>query len=319
MFRRLLPPAAALPYLLLVFAALCWAGNFILARAMHADIAPVTLAFGRWLMALLVLLPLAWHGLRTQRTLLWRVRKRLLLLAGFGIAASNTLIYVGLHHTRATNAVLFNALIPLMVMLLSWVVWRKPLAGREWAGMGASLLGVLAIVCHGELGRLLSLDLNSGDALVVLGLACWAVYTLLLRGLPEGLDKLPVLTVTVALGLLMLLPFWLFELLAQGLPQFSQANLLSIAYLGIFPSVIALLAYMRAVAVLGPSRAAGFLHLIPAFGAVGASLFLGEQLAFYHVAGLAVIFAGLYWAQGGATAPAGGVVLPVPVKPLRKP
>lgn len=314
MFRRLLPPAAALPYLLLVFAALCWAGNFILARAMHADIAPLSLAFGRWLVALLVLLPLAWSGLRRQRALLWQARWPLLLLAGFGIAASNTLIYLGLQQTHATNAVLLNALIPLMVMLLSWVVWRKPLAGREWAGMAASLLGVLAIICHGQLGRLASLDLNGGDAWVVAGLACWAVYTLLLRHLPPGLERLTVLGVTVALGLLMLLPFWLAEVQRSGLPAFSQRNLFSVAYLGIFPSVLALLAYMRAVAILGPSRAAGFLHLIPAFGALGAGLFLGEQLAYYHVAGLAVIFAGLYWAQGSVVP----VSLPAAARPLRR-
>ncbi|GAB3241976.1 DMT family transporter [Chitinimonas naiadis] len=301
MFRRLLPSSAALPYLLLVFAAFCWAGNFILARAMHANIAPVTLAFGRWLIALLVLLPLAWPQLSAQRSLLWKARKRLLWLGGYGIAASNTLIYVGLHHTNATNAVLFNALIPLMVMLLAWVVWRKPLAGREWSGMGASLLGVLLIVCHGDISRLLSLDLNHGDIWVVAGLACWSAYTLLLRGLPEGLDRFAVLWLTIAIGLVMLLPFFVWEVAHVGLPAITLGNSLSLLYLGIFPSVVALTAYMRAVATLGPTRAAGFLHLIPAFGAVGAGVFLGEVLALYHVLGLAIIFSGLYWAQGSLT------------------
>lgn len=307
MFRRLLPSPAAQPYLLLVFAALCWAGNFILARAMHAEIAPITLAFGRWLVALLALLPLAWPRLVEQRQKLWQVRRRLFWLGGYGIAASNTLIYVGLHHTNATNAVLFNALIPLMVMLLAWVVWRKPLAGREWAGMGASLMGVLLIVCHGDLSRLMSLDLNHGDVWVVAGLACWSAYTLLLRGLPDGLDRFAVLWLTIAIGLVMLLPFCLWEVAHHGLPAATLSNGLSLLYLGIFPSVVALTAYMRAVATLGPTRAAGFLHLIPAFGAVGAGIFLGEVLALYHVLGLAIIFGGLYWAQGSLT-PASTVV-----------
>lgn len=310
MLRRLLPSAAALPYVLLVFATLCWAGNFILARAMHADIAPITLAFGRWLVALLVLLPIAWPRIREQLPQLRRVWKRLFWLAAYGIATSNTLIYIGLHHTNATNAVLFNALIPLMVMLLSWAVWRKPLAGREWLGMSGSLFGVLLIICHGQLGRLLALDFNSGDALVVAGLACWSVYTVLLRGVRESMDRFAVLAVTIALGLVMLLPFLVWELSQVGLPVASGANLASVLYLGIFPSVIALLAYMRAVNVLGPTRAAGFLHLIPAFGAVGAGVLLGEHLAFYHVAGLAIIFTGLYYAQGQVAAKVPATVLP---------
>ncbi|QDQ27361.1 DMT family transporter [Chitinimonas arctica] len=313
MLRRLLPSAAAMPYVLLVFAALCWAGNFILARAMHADIPPVTLAFGRWLVAMLVLLPIAWPRIRAQKARLLKSWKRLLWLAGYGIAVSNTLIYIGLHHTHATNAVLFNALIPLMVMLLSWMVWRKPLAGREWTGMGASLLGVLLIVCHGDIARLFGLELNGGDALVVAGLASWSAYTVLLRGLPDGLDRFAVLWLTIALGLLMLLPFFAWEVAHVGLPAVNQDNLLSILYLGIFPSVIALTAYMRAVASLGPTRAAGFLHLIPAFGAVGAGIFLNEQLALYHVLGLAIIFAGLYWAQGQSQAQPGATVAQKPL------
>lgn len=297
-FSRLLPSRAAMPYVLLVFAALCWAGNFILARAMHADIPPVTLAFGRWFVALLVLLPIAWRRVIDQRAQLWKARKRLFWLAAYGIAASNTLIYIGLHHTNATNGVLFNALVPLMVMLLAWAVWRKPLAGREWTGVAASLMGVVLIVCHGQLSHLLALDFNGGDALVVAGLACWSVYTLLLRGVRECMDRFAVLTVTVALGLVMLLPFLAWEVAHAGWPAATTANGLSMLYLGIFPSVVALTAYVRGVSVLGPTRASGFLHLIPAFGAVGAGIFLGEQLALYHVLGLAIIFGGLYWAQG---------------------
>lgn len=303
----LMPSAAALPYLLLVFATLCWAGNFVLARALHADISPITLAFGRWLTALLVLLPIAWPRLMAQRALLYKVRRRLGWLALYGIAISNTLIYIGLRSTNATNAVLFNALVPLMVMLLAWVVWRRPLSNREWGGTAASLLGVLAIVCHGDLGKLLALDFNPGDGWVWLGLAFWAVYTLLLRGLPEGLDRLAVLTVTVAIGVALLLPFTLFEISRHGLPAATLANFASVGYLGVFPSVLALLSYMRAVQALGPTRAAGFLHLIPAFGALLAMAFLDEHLAYYHVAGLAAIFAGLYWAQSAAPAAATAV------------
>ncbi|MFC4159738.1 DMT family transporter [Chitinimonas lacunae] len=305
-----LPPGAAVPYLLLVFATLCWAGNFVLARALHADISPITLAFGRWLTALLVLLPLAWPRLMAQKALLLQVKKRLLWLALYGIAISNTLIYIGLRSTKATNAVLFNALVPLMVMLLAWVAWRRPLSSREWGGTAASLVGVLAIVCQGDLTRLLALNFNPGDIWVCVGLGCWAVYTLLLRGLPEGLDRLAVLTVTVALGLAILLPFCLFDISRHGLPAASVANFASVAYLGIFPSVLALLSYMRAVQHLGPTQAAGFLHLIPAFGALLAMLFLDEQLAYYHVAGLAAIFAGLYWAQSAAPAPAPAAIRP---------
>jgi len=285
------------PQLLLIFAALCWAGNFVLARGVSAQVPPISLAIGRWFVAAVLLAPLALPRLQAGLAPLLKMRGHLLGLAFLGIASSNTLVYIGLQTTPATHGVLLNALMPIMVALLAAAIWRKPLRPGAWLGMGVSVIGVLFIVTRGRPTEVFSMDSGAGDLWVVAGMACWAGYTLLLRSVAPQIDKLVLLWVSVVLGLLMLVPAWMGELWLHGLPHPSGRAFAGILYLGVFPSVLALFAYMRAVAEIGASRAAAFLHLIPAFGTLMAAAFLGEELALYHYLGLAAILGGLVWTQ----------------------
>ncbi|MCX9154898.1 DMT family transporter [Niveibacterium sp. 24ML] len=285
------------PYLLLIFAALCWAGNFVLARGVSTQIQPVSLAVGRWTVAAILLAPLALPRLRDAMASLLAMRGRLLGLSLLGIAASNTLVYVGLQTTPATHGVLLNALMPMMVAVLAAVIWRKALPVGAWAGMAVSVLGILLIVSHGNPLSLIEIGIGGGELWVVGGMVCWAAYTVMLRTVSPQVDKLVLLWASVVLGLVMLTPFWIGELVMHGLPVPTRGAMAGVLYLGVFPSVLALFAYMSAVADIGASRAAAFLHLIPAFGTLMAALFLGEQLALFHYVGLAAILAGLVWTQ----------------------
>ncbi len=111
-------------YCLLSLAALFWAGNFVLGRAVHASIPPLTLAFGRWLIALLVLLPVGLKPMLAQRPLWQPHWRRIILLALLGIASFNSLVYLGLQSTSATNGVLLNSFIPILIVLLGAVFFQ---------------------------------------------------------------------------------------------------------------------------------------------------------------------------------------------------
>ena len=90
-------------YLMLCGPALFWSGNFILGRAFAEDIAPITLSYWRWLLALLIFLPFSVRGLVAE---LATVRAHLLWLTAMGalgVSGFNTFVYLGLQHTTATN------------------------------------------------------------------------------------------------------------------------------------------------------------------------------------------------------------------------
>lgn len=283
----------ALAYLLLTLTSLFWSGNFVVARATHAAMPPMTLSFGRWLLALLILAPFALERAWRDRALLRASWRRVLLLGAIGIAGFNSLAYAGLHFTSATNAVLTNSFIPILILPLGALFLGEPFSRRQAAEVALSFIGVMTIFSHGQPARLLALDLNHGDLLLLLAALDWAVYTLLLRRLDPRIDRLGLLLTLIVVGLLCIAPFFWWEW-QQGLRAAPTAgNLASLVYVGVFPSVLAYLFYNYAVARVGPAVAGSFIHLMPVFGTVLAMAFLGERFEYFHALGIAAIFAGL--------------------------
>lgn len=280
-------------YLSLTLAPLFWAGNFVLARAMHASVAPMTLSFVRWSIALLLLLPFGLRPAWRQRALWLPYWRRILLLGLLGVCGFNSLVYLGLQSTTATNAVLMNSFIPILIVIFGALGFGLRLTLRQAGAIAVSFFGVLAIVAHGEPARLLELDINHGDAIVFCAMVVWALYTLLLRGLPAGLDRIGILTVLVAVGLTGIAPLFAAELASGRTTPLNAATLATFLYVGTLPSVAAYYCYNYGVAQVGAARAGTFIHLMPAFGALLSLLFLGEAIRVYHVAGIAAILAGV--------------------------
>ncbi|GHD74999.1 DMT family transporter [Vogesella fluminis] len=286
-------PSPRLAYLLLTLTALFWSGNFVLARAMHASVAPMTLSFARWSIALLLLLPFGAVPAWRQRVLWLPHWRRLLLLALLGVTGFNSLAYWGLQYTAATNAVLLNSFIPILIVAFGALFFGVAIARRQALAVAISFAGVLLVVAHGDWQRLAALDINRGDAVVFLAMVAWALYTLLLRGLPPALDRIGLLTLQVAIGLAGIAPLFAWELASGRHTPLNAATLATFAYVGTLPSVAAYYFYNLGVARVGAARAGMFIHLMPGFGALLSMLFLGEALQLYHLAGIMLILAGV--------------------------
>jgi drug/metabolite transporter (DMT)-like permease len=282
------------PFLLLTLTALFWAGNFVLGRALKNSIPPVSLAFWRWTLALVILLPFSISHVRAQWPQLFINRRLLAVYGVLGVSCFNTFVYIGLHSTTATNALLLNAIIPILIVLLSRLLAATPVTSRQALGIVFSLAGVLTIICRADPDVLLTLQINRGDIWVLLAVICWSLYTFLLRLRPGDLHPLSFLTAIVAIGLIPLSLLYAWEL-SQGVrfaPDF--ANCASILYVGLFPSVVAFIFWNQAVREVGPDKAGLFLYLMPVFGAILSAVFLGESIHAFHLIGSVLIFAGIH-------------------------
>ena len=282
------------PYILLSLTSLFWAANWVVGRAMRNDIPPIAMGFWRWAIALLILLPFAapelqrkWHVVRAN----WVT---LTLLGFLGAVAFNTLIYVGLQYTAATNGVLFNSISPILIILLSWVVARERVSRLQTCGVLLSLVGVLAIVARGDFATLAAFHFNRGDMWLITAMFLWAIYTIVLRRRPPELSAMGFLAAMLLLSLPFLLPFYLWEFGERGGFALTPVTAAALAYYGTFPSIAAYLFWNRGVAQVGPNKAGLFVHLMPLFGALLSVIFLGERLYAYHYAGAALIFGGIY-------------------------
>ncbi|HEV7312678.1 DMT family transporter [Sphingopyxis sp.] len=296
-------PAAALwsrAYPLLSMTALFWAGNSIVGRAARELVPPAALSFWRWTFALALLLPLAWPHLKRDWPALRQHWPIMAILGALGIGAFNTLLYSGLQTTTALNSMLIQSAQPALILMLGGLVMRDRTSARQVAGVLVSLAGVLMVIARGDFALLLALRLNAGDAIIAFAVLLWALYSVLLRKRPP-VHPLSFLAASIMVGLVVIAPVYLMEL-ASGrriVPETGSA--LAIAYVSIFPSFLAYLFFNRGVELIGSAATAQFMNVMPLMGAGLAMLFLGETLHLFHVAGLALVLAGI-WVAGRSAA-----------------
>ena len=298
---------SASPYLLLALAPLFWAANWIVGRAVHADIPPMGMTFFRWLFAAMILAPFAWRHLARDWPTIRARWKTMLMLGAIGIGTHNALAYLALNYTTATNGVILNSCIPVMIIALSWLMFRERLTALQLAGVAVSFGGVLVILSHGDLEVLRAFRLNAGDLLVILSMAMWSLYTILLRHRPPGIHMLSFLFVLAVIGDLCMLPLWLGEMALGRFIVWTPANLAAVISVAAFSSVLAYIFWNRGVEEVGAQVAGLFVHLMPMFGVVLAWVFLGERMRLHHIGGIALILAGiaLTTRRGRAVVPAG--------------
>jgi drug/metabolite transporter (DMT)-like permease len=285
------------PSLLLSGAALLWAGNFVLGRAMRGHIPPIGLAFWRWALALAVLLLLFGRRLAAQRTPLLARWKLVVLLGILGVGNFNLFVYLGLQQTTATNALLLNAAAPAFIVVLSFLSGLGRPTGRLLLGVALSLLGVAAILSQGRASTLLELRLNPGDLWVLAAVLSWSLYTVLLSRRPSGVEPMVLLTALVLVGTAWIAPFYAWEI-ARGLRvTFDLVTAGSVLYVGVFASLVAYASWNAGVAQAGASRAGVFLNLMPAFGTLLAVALLGEPFRLFQAVGIGLIVAGVTLGQ----------------------
>jgi drug/metabolite transporter (DMT)-like permease len=284
-------------YALLAVTALFWAGNWVLARGIQGHMSPIAMAFWRWFGAFLILLPFIARPMAQQWPAILRSWKVLVPLGVLGVGLFNTFSYTGLKYTSATNGVLLNSVIPILIIAINVAVLREPLNARQASGVAMSLAGVLMIVAQGDPEVLLHLRLNPGDLWVLAAMLSWAIYTVCLRWRPRELTSTAFTGSVVAVGVAVLLPIFAWDYGAGHRTQWGPITWSAVVYFAVFPSVLAYFFWNAGVARVGPERAGAFLHLMPLFGAVLAWMFLGESLLWYHYAGAVLIFGGLFIAS----------------------
>lgn len=290
------------PYVLLCLTSLLWAGNLVLGRYVAGQVPPFTLAMLRWIGATLILTPFAFSQIRRDLPLIRAHFWSLLLLAGTGISCYNAMSYYALQYTEALNGLLLQSMAPLLVALWCFALFRDRLRLGQAAGILTSMCGVMLIISRGEMDTLLHLKPNIGDVWILIALLIYAFYAAILRTKPP-LGPLSFLTVIMAFGAVLLIPFAVWEYASGQVLHFTGPTLSVMAYVMIGPSLIAYLFFNRAVELVGANAAAPFLHLLPVFGTALAIAFLGERVAWYHLGGYALVITGIALATFAARKP----------------
>ncbi|MGF1768919.1 DMT family transporter [Enterovibrio makurazakiensis] len=280
-----------IPVVLAIIATMSWAGNITLAKMVNESIPPIGLAFWRWTVASIVLAPFVLRPMIKQ----WRLFKDnirlVLLLALFGVAGYNTLVYVALKNTLSTNVVILQSASPLMILLVQFFLLKQTTTLRQALAIGISAIGVLLIITKGKL--ITDFTFGNSELIALFAILVWATYSVFVQRLPDDLKGLPILGYTVFIGTAMLLPVYIAEsVFVETMPLSFESIAISL-YTGIFASGLAFFCWNAALQRMGAAKTGQFMHLIPVFGLIFSMLLLGERLENYHYIGITFIVVGL--------------------------
>jgi drug/metabolite transporter (DMT)-like permease len=283
--------------LLLAIPPLLWAGNAIVGRLVREAVPPMTLNLLRWAIAFIILLPLARTAFKQGSGALanWR---RYALLGLLGIGMYNSLQYLALQSSTPINVTLVASGMPVWMMLVGCLFFGVPV--RRWQVVGAvlSILGVLVVLCRGDILQLLALRLVAGDVYMILATIAWSFYSWMLlqqRDRPQlRADWAAFLATQVMYGLLWSAAFTGIEW-TMGAPAIAWSGKLVAALLFVAagPAVLAYALWGAGIRRAGPGIGAFFVNLTPLFAALLSSAFLGELPHAYHALAFALIVGGI--------------------------
>ncbi len=288
--------SARIAYLLLTLTAAFWAGNTVTGRAVTAELPPMGFALWRSFGAFLILAPVGLPRMWRARAEIIAHWKMLTLLGTLGMTGFAVFAFVALHSVGAVNATLIQGTQPIVVLVASWAIFARAITARQVAGIAVALAGLTAIITRGDPGAVAGLGLNAADFVFWLGVFCHGMFTALLPLRPKSLDPICFLTVAFLVGSLTTLPLHIGEMVLVEAMPVSWTALWAVAFVALFPSVLAQLFWVESIRRIGPATAGYFVYLTPVFGTLMGIVLLGEVFAWYHAAGIVLILGGVWLA-----------------------
>ena len=295
--HSLTPRTAAL----LLVPPLLWAGNAIVGRLVHELIPPLTLNLFRWVLAFVLLLPIA-HQVLRRNSPLWPHWKHYGLLGLLGVGCYNSLQYLALQTSTPINVTLVASSTPVFMLAMGALFFKQTVRKRQIFGAVLSIAGVMLVLCRGDWHALANVHLVLGDVFVLIATLCWAWYSWLLSHTQEPAEVRGnwafFLMAQMAFGLLWSGAFTAAEWsgytgLVDVHISWGWPLLAALIYVAVGPSLLAYRCWGLGVQRAGPNIAGFFANLTPVFAATLSALALGELPQIYHVAAFVMIIGGI--------------------------
>ncbi len=291
-------------YIYMILAMTFYGISFPATKEALKVLGPITIVTSRLVISSIFLLVL--NGVRFGKAGIPRKADLPLFL---GIALMQPLGYFlcetfGLRQVSASVASILIATMPVITPVFSRLFLGERITRNNYLGLVISFLGVVMLVLNDfSVGG----DMSVLGVLLIFGAVFAAIfYTLLVRGLPTGYSPVTITAVQNLFGLLMFLPlFFTFEYdgahfarVISG--EYGWGAIISIVFLAVFASSLAFIFLNYGIKAVGPSKANGFVNLVPAVTAVVSLLFFGERFTLLKAAGMVVVILGVLLSQHGS-------------------
>ncbi|WP_027417904.1 DMT family transporter [Aneurinibacillus terranovensis] len=277
-------------YGMLLLTSMLWAGNFVAGKFLVDHSSPMMLTVMRWVIAILVLIPIVWVR---ERKILPPAKAifSLFLMGLTGVVLFNFFMFMALERTSAGNVGLLSALNPVSIALASFFLLREKINVRQIAGMMISLFGVIVVISQGHLQRIIELKFNTGDMFMLLAVLCWGLYSVAGRKAMKFVSPYMSTLWSGIFGILTIIPFNLSKMtITQPNFSFWMATL----YAGIGATVVAMVLWNIGVQRVGGTKSGIFLNFNPIFTAILSYVILREYISFPQIIGTILVIGGVY-------------------------
>jgi drug/metabolite transporter (DMT)-like permease len=286
-----------LPYILLLIQPAFMASNLVVARGGVEHVPPISLAFWRWFIVFLILLPFTYQIIFKDIKYLKSESKKLFFLGAMGCGVCGVFPFMAGMTTTVANMGIIYTSSPIFIILISSYFYKERLNTIQFLGLGLCFVGVISIIAKGKISLLVSLKFTSGDLWMLGAAVGWALYSILLLNWKSKFSLFSRFTIIAFFGAAVLLPFSLIENYFIRPVIFNNDFYFWTIFAAISPGIIAFSLYAQAQKYLGASVTAFTLYLFVVYGAFYGIILFGEQLKSYHYYGASLVFAGMFFVR----------------------
>ncbi|OZM57188.1 EamA family transporter [Lottiidibacillus patelloidae] len=280
-------------YASLAFSTSIWGSAFIAGKYAVTSFEPATIAFLRFFFAAVILYPLMWVTQRNRSKPTIKDWALFALLGITGITIYNICFFMASKYATVIKSSLFIAINPVLITLLSYFFLKEKLSKKHFIGMIVALLGVIIIITNGQLIRIIQLQFQFIDLVLLLAVITWALYSVLGKLALKKYNAVVSTTYAIGFGTLFLVPFVLNEITVEVLTNASISSWLAIIHMSIFVTVVSFIMYYNGIKEIGAAKASIFINVMPVSAVILATILLDEVFTLPYLIGALFVIGGV--------------------------
>ena len=273
------------------------ASNLVVARGGVEFVPPISLAFWRWTIVFIILLPFTYFSLKKNFKIIQKEYKKLFFLGAMGCGVCGAFPFLAGQTTTVANMGIIYTSSPIFIILISALFFKEKITLTKIIGLIACLIGVFAIIIKGDLEFLINLRFTIGDLWMLAAAIGWALYSIYLFYWKTKLEIFQRFTLVAFFGALSLFPFYMGEEIYFQRTVFNNEFFLWTIFAAVSPGIIAFTLYTLAQKKLGASLTGFTLYIFTVYAAIYGYILFDEQLENYHYLGTVLVFFGVYLAK----------------------
>lgn len=262
----------------------------IVARTIVRDIPPFTVFFFRMLIASSLFLP----PILKNKT--WQKKYMRQLVHTSFLASLNFAFFIwGIQYTTANASQLIYGLTPLIILLLSHLVFGEAFPKRKYIGVVIGLAGILYILYRSSVERGASINGSiQGNSAVLIAMIVYALYLIQSKKLTHYFSALEISGMSILVSLVIAFPLFIMEMVNQQTIRLSSQGVLELIFLGTFSTFFMYLFYQYAVRHLSTLTVGLSTYLTPITTAILAGLLIHERLTSHFLFGTSLVLLGIF-------------------------